>query len=304
MRTRAGAAGAILLAVATLAAACGSGGGSKATAKGTTTSITIGSANFAENEVLADIYAGALRKAGIAVTIKSKLGAREIYEPALESGQIDMIPEYVGNYLVFLDPSVTGGLPLSQTVTKLKAAAAKKGLTIADASQATDADATGVTKATAAKYHLKKISDLKSVAGQLVFGGPPECKTRITCLAGLEQIYGLHFKDFKALDAGGPLTKTALANGDIGVARIFSSDEAITIKGFVVLDDDKHFQLAGNVIPVIRTGKTTANVLDALNKVSSALTTDELLQLNKSVDIDHIDPADAAKQFLTQKKLG
>src|ERR1700730_8386092 len=126
MRTRAGAAGAILLAVATLAAACGSGGGSKPTASGKTTSITIGSANFAENEVLADIYAGALRKAGISVTVKSKLGAREIYEPALESGQIDMVPEYVGNYLVFLDPTVTGGLPLSETVAKLKTVAATK----------------------------------------------------------------------------------------------------------------------------------------------------------------------------------
>lgn len=303
MRTRAGAAGAMLLAVAMLAAACGSGGSSKAAAKGTTSSITIGSANFAENEVLADIYAGALRKAGVNVNTKLNLGAREIYEPALESGQIDMVPEYVGNYLVFLDPSAPA-MTLSQTVAKLKSVAAAKGLTVTDPSPATDADATAVTKATAAKDHLKNISDLKSYASQMVFGGPPECKTRITCLAGLEQIYGLHFKDFKALDAGGPLTKAALSNGDIQVARIFSSDEAIQLKGYVVLNDDKHFQLAGNIIPVIRTGKATANIVDVLNKVSAALNTTELQNLNKMVDIDHVDPSDAAKQFLTQQKLG
>ncbi len=304
MRTRAGAAGAILLAVVTLAAACGSGGGSKAATKGTTSSITIGSANFAESEVLADIYAGALRKAGVNVTTKLNLGAREIYVPALTSGQIDMVPEYVGNFLAYLDPTVQGGLTLAQTVARLKTVAAAKGLTISTPSGATDADAIGVTKATATKDHLTKISDLKPYAAQMVFGGPPECKTRITCLTGLEQIYGLHFKDFKALDAGGPLTKTALANGDIQVARIFSSDEAITIKGFVVLVDDKHFQLAGNVVPVIRTSKATANIVNALDKVSAALTQADLLALNKSVDVDHVDPADAAKQFLTQTKLG
>jgi osmoprotectant transport system substrate-binding protein len=314
MRIRAGAVGATLLAVAIVATACGSGGSSKSKAvtastagaptTQATTSLTIGSANFAESVVLANIYAGALRKVGVNVTVKANLGAREIIEPALESGQIDMIPEYVGNYLAFLDPTVTGGLTLDQTVAKLKTLAAAKGLTVTDPSPATDADAIAVTQATATKSNLAKISDLSPVAGQMVFGGPPECATRITCLLGLQQIYGLHFKSFKALDAGGPLTKSALANGDIQVARLFSSDEAIQIKHFTILDDDKHFQLAGNIIPVVRTPKGTANVTDVLNKVSAALTTDELQTLNKAVDIDHTDPVDAAKQFLTQKGLG
>jgi glycine betaine/choline ABC-type transport system substrate-binding protein len=141
------------------------------------------------------------------------------------------------------------------------------------------------------------------IASQLVLGGPPECATRVTCLLGLQQVYGLHFKNFKPLDAGGPLTKTALANGDIQVARLFSSDEAIQLKGFLVLQDDKSFQQAGNIIPVLRTAKATTEVKDLLNKVSKTLTTDELRQLNKSMDIDHQEPADVASKFLKDQGL-
>ncbi|MDQ1356697.1 MAG: osmoprotectant transport system substrate-binding protein [Acidimicrobiaceae bacterium] len=138
---------------------------------------------------------------------------------------------------------------------------------------------------------------------KLVFGGPPECKTRPTCLLGLETVYGLHFKDFKALDSGGPLTKSALSNGQIDVARLFSSDEAIQIKGYVLLDDDKHYQLAGNVIPVIRNDKATPEVKSLLNSVSAAITQDDLTSINKAIDIDHADPGDQATQFIQKKGL-
>jgi glycine betaine/choline ABC-type transport system substrate-binding protein len=141
------------------------------------------------------------------------------------------------------------------------------------------------------------------LASKLVFGGPPECKTRQTCLVGLQSVYGLTFKDFKSLDAGGPLTKSALANGQIDVARLFSSDEAIQIKGFKVLDDDKHFQLAGNVVPVIRTSKASDDVKSLLNSVSAALTQDDLLAANKAIDIDHADPGDQATAFIKNKGL-
>jgi osmoprotectant transport system substrate-binding protein len=141
------------------------------------------------------------------------------------------------------------------------------------------------------------------LASTFVFGGPPECATRQTCLLGLQSVYGLHFKDFKALDAGGPLTKSALSSGQIDVARLFSSDEAIQLKGFVVLDDDKHFQLAGNIVPVIRTSKSTPEVSALLNKVSAALTQDDLVNINKAIDIDHADPGDQATKFIQTKGL-
>jgi osmoprotectant transport system substrate-binding protein len=141
------------------------------------------------------------------------------------------------------------------------------------------------------------------LASKFVFGGPPECATRQTCLLGLQSVYGLHFKDFKSLDAGGPLTKAALSSGQIDVARLFSSDEAIQIKGFVLLDDDKHFQLAGNVVPEIRTSKATPEVTSLLNSASAALTQQDLVNINKAIDIDHADPGDQATTFITSKGL-
>ncbi len=141
------------------------------------------------------------------------------------------------------------------------------------------------------------------LASKLVFGGPAECATRQTCLLGLQSVYGLHFKEFKALDAGGPLTKSALSSGQIDVARLFSSDEAIQIKGFVLLDDDKNFQLVGNVVPEIRTSKATPEVTALLNSASAALTQGDLVNINKAIDIDHADPGDQATAFIQAKGL-
>ncbi len=141
------------------------------------------------------------------------------------------------------------------------------------------------------------------LASKLVFGGPPECQTRPTCLLGLQTTYGLHFKQFTPLDAGGPLTVSALAGGQIDVARLFSSDETIKAKNFVLLDDDKHFQLAGNVIPVISTSKATPEVKALLNSVSAALTQDDLVNMNKAIHIDHADPGDQATAFIQAKGL-
>jgi osmoprotectant transport system substrate-binding protein len=141
------------------------------------------------------------------------------------------------------------------------------------------------------------------LASKLVFGGPPECATRQTCLLGLQSVYGLHFKEFKALDAGGPLTKSALSGGQIDVARLFSSDESIQQKGFVLLNDDKHFQLAGNIVPVIRTTKATTEVKTLLNSVSAALTQTDLTNINNAIDNNHADPGDQATAFIQAKGL-
>jgi osmoprotectant transport system substrate-binding protein len=275
------------LAVAAMAllatAACGSDNSTK-TKAGSQGSVTIGSFGFSESVLLADIYAGALRKAGFDVKVKANLGTREIVEPALEKGEIDVVPEYVGNALAILFPDAPKpGDDLGVTTTKLRDLMKAKNLTVLTPSAATDGDAIAVTKPTATKNNLAKISDLAPVAAKLVLGGPPECETRITCKLGLEQIYGLHFKSFKSLDAGGPLTKTALDGGQVDVARLFTADPDIKDKGYVVLDDDRHIQPAGNVVPVARTAKATAALRDALNEVSAKLTTDDLLAMNKRI---------------------
>lgn len=302
--TRKGAVGAVLLVLAMVAGACGSGGSSNKTSSATTTAkkpITITSANFSENEMLAEMYAAVLEKNGYTVTRKLKLGAREVIEPALESGQVDFIPEYAGNYLSFLDKTA-GSLSVSATVDKLRGLLAPKGITVLDASDATDADAIAVTKAFADKYQLKTISDLKNVTEPLTLGGPAECETRTTCKVGLEQVYGLKV-GFKSLDADGPLTRAALDKGDVNIARVFTADADLKTKNYVVLNDDKNFQQAGNIVPVIRSDKLDDNARVIINKVSAALTTDTLIDLNKSVQVDKEDPKAAAEKFLKDKGL-
>ncbi|MGI8684587.1 MAG: ABC transporter substrate-binding protein [Acidimicrobiales bacterium] len=308
--TRRGAVGAILLVLAVVAGACGSGddsntGNNSSGTTGTTAaakaSITVGSAAFSENEMLANMYGAVLADAGYAVTYKLKLGAREVIQPALEDGQIDFLPEYAGNYLSYLDKTV-GSLSVEETVTRLRATLEPKKISVLDPSDATDADAIAVTKDFATKNNLKTISDLKKVTTPLTLGGPSECETRVTCKLGLEQVYGLKI-GFKPLDADGPLTRAALDKGDIQLARVFTADADLKTKGYVVLEDDLHFQQAGNITPVIRTEKLDDEAEELINKVSAALTTDKLIDLNKSVQVDKEDPKAAAEKFLKDEGL-
>jgi osmoprotectant transport system substrate-binding protein len=142
-----------------------------------------------------------------------------------------------------------------------------------------------------------------TVASQLVMGGPPECSTRITCLVGLQTIYGLKFKDFKPLDEVGPISVQALDTNQVQVVRLNSSDPAILQKGWVILTDDKHFELPGNLIPIIRTAKATPDVKTLLNKVSSTMTQDDLLGLDTKTAA-HQDPSDVAAQYVKDKLAG
>jgi osmoprotectant transport system substrate-binding protein len=295
---RKGAVGASLLVVALMAAACSSSGGGSGAGK----SITIGTANFSENVMLGHLYEGVLKKAGYNVSVKENIGSREVLVPALEKGDLDLTPEYAGNLLNFVDPS-TNGLPLNETVSKLKSALSPKNLTVLNPSKATDGDVLVANAQTASKYNLKKISDLKAIGNQLVLGGPPECATRETCLKGLEDVYGIHFKSFRPLDAGGPLTANALANNDVQIGRMFSADSTIKAKGFVVLQDDKSFQLAGNVIPLIRLDKVDGVLTSALNKLSQTLTTDDLIRLDDEVQTQKQDPTAVAQAYLKSKGL-
>jgi osmoprotectant transport system substrate-binding protein len=307
MRTRISTAAVVLLAVATAATACGSS--KHSTTSGNTLptaskpSITIGAANFTENEVLAYVYADALKAAGYSAKVRPSLGTREVIEPALESGSIDATIEYVGNYLAFLNPHV-GILSVAATAAALAPLVAKKGLSLGTVSLAADSDAIAVTKSNATKYHLVSIADLKAIASQWTLGGPAECATRITCVPGLRQFYGVVFKQFRSLDEDGAITHTALANGSVQAARIFSSDAIVAQDHFVVLTDPQDFQGAGNIIPVIRSVKALPGVLAVLNQVSAALTTADLIQFNLAVSVNHADPTTVASQFVTTNHLG
>jgi osmoprotectant transport system substrate-binding protein len=285
--------------LALVATACG--GGSSSSSSGSKGTVTIGAFNFSESNILANVYGDALRAQGYTVNVRPNLGSREIVEPALEQGQIDMYPGYAATELEFINKGAGEATPdATQTVNKLNSHLDPKGLVALTPSPAVDQNAFAVTKATADKYHLKNLSDLAPIGNQLTLGGPPECPTRPYCQQGLESTYGIHFKAFKALDAGGPLSKDALANGQVDVALIFSSDGAIPARGFVVLNDDKHLQNADAVVPVIRKATATSDVRSILNKVSAAITTDDLAALNKSADVDKQDP-DALAQGWANK---
>ena len=162
-----------------------------------------------------------------------------------------------------------------------------------------------MTKKFATDNNLTTLSDLAGYKGDLILGGPSECPTRPFCQPGLEKTYGLKFKSFKALDAGGPLTKSAIAQGKVTIGLVFSSDGGISALGLQVLEDDKHLQNADNVVAAVNSKEAgDADLAAALNSVAAALTTDDLIALNKSADVDRKDAAAVAKEFATSKGIG
>ena len=292
----------LVLTLALVAAACGGSDNKSSTATTQAKeSITMAAFNFSESAILANIYGKALQPKGYKVTFKPNLGTREVVQPALLKGEVDSYVTYAATELTFLNITGDAGQAtpdVQQTVTRLRDAYAPKGISVLDASQAIDANAFAVTKATADKDKLTKMSDLAPYAAHMTLGGPPECPTRPFCLSGLEKVYGLKFKTFKALDAGGPLSKNALANGDVDVALIFSSDGAVEARNFVILEDDKHLQNADNVVPILRTQKVNDEIKGIWNSISAKLTTADLVSMNKKADVDKADPDALAEQWL------
>jgi osmoprotectant transport system substrate-binding protein len=290
-----------VLALALVAAGCG--GDDDGPAAGSKGSLTIGGFNFSESTILAHIYAGALEADGFRVTVRANLGSREVVAPALERGEIDLYPGYAATELEFFNRGAGEATPdPDATVARLRERL-PAGLTALEPSPAVDQNAFAVTRATADRLRLSKLSDLAPVAGQLTLGGPPECPQRPFCALGLEQTYGIRFREFRPLDAGGPLSKDALANGQVDVALIFSSDGAIVARDFVVLDDDRNLQNADNVVPVIRSQAATDDAREVLNRVSAALTTEDLTLLNKRADVDKEDPDALAREWLRDHGL-
>ncbi|MDU8606536.1 MULTISPECIES: ABC transporter substrate-binding protein [unclassified Pseudomonas syringae group] len=268
--------------------------------KPTTEAITIGSADFPESQLLATIYAKALTAKGIAVNTKLNIGSREVYLPALLDGSIDMIPEYSGATLSYLDKKATAHTP--EEVAEALRKALPEGISMLPPSSAQDSDVVVVTKATAEKYKLVTIADLKPVASKLVLGGPPEWKSRKEGVQGLKDVYGLTFKSFKTLDVAGPLTLSALLNGQIDAADMTSTDPAIKRNNLVVLEDTLNLFPAQNIVPIFSAKKVGPEAAAVFNAVSSALTTEDLIVMNGSVD-EHESIDVIADRWLTAHKI-
>ena len=272
----------------------GGGGGSSG--------FVVGSANFPEQLILGNMYADVVEDQGVKVERRLNLGTRDVVFPSLESGELTLVPEYNGALLSYLSKGESDVTSPEETTEDLKAEL-PKGLIALQASEAQDKDALVVTPETAEKYDLKTTSDLAPVADGLIVGGPPEMPDRPDGLPGLKRVYGIEFEEFKPLDAGGPLTTEALANGDIDVGRFFTSQGLIDARGWIVLEDDKELSPAQNIIPIIRKQDSSEKIEEALNKLSATLTTEDLKKLNKRVEIDKEDPEVVAKDYLQQKGL-
>ena len=217
-------------------------------------------------------------------------------------GLVQLVPEYAGSALEFFS---LGRLPATSNAAAaskaLAASVAGRGLVAARPAPAQDANAIVVTAATAARYRLRSITDLARVAPRLIFGGPPECPGRPYCLQGLKRVYGLHFKAFTPLDAGGPLTLQALQAGDIGAALLFTTDPGIPARHLVVLADDRGLQPAENITPLLRRdaiARYGPNLAAVLNKVSALLDTGTLRALNARVELAGPNPRLVAASWL------
>jgi osmoprotectant transport system substrate-binding protein len=286
--------------------ACTSSSGPLSPAAGPTgrpgTVITVGSFDFPENVVLAEIYGQALAADNFPVRIMANLGPRELVDPALMDGLVQLVPEYAGSALDFISLGRLSATSDAGAANRaLAASVAGRGLMAARPAPAQDANAIVVTAATAARYGLRSIADLARVAPGLVFGGPPECRGRANCLPGLKRVYGLRFMEFIPLDAGGPLTLQALESGDIGVALLFTTDPDIPARHLVVLADDRGLQPAENITPVVRRDVITRygpNLLAALNTVSALLDTGTLRALDAQVELDGHEPRSVARAWL------
>ncbi|RZU20220.1 osmoprotectant transport system substrate-binding protein [Kribbella rubisoli] len=287
-------------------AGCGGGGdqlgsdnAGSSPAPSKVSSITVGSADFSESQLIAEIYGQALAAKGIEVKKKPNIGNRETYMAAIKDGSVDLVPEYTGAALAYFDKNSTETDP-QKAYDALKAALTP-GLEILEMSPATDEDTIVVTKATADKYSLKSIGDLKGK--NLVAGGSSEFKVRTAGLKGMKEKYDVDFKEYKTLDAGGPLSIKALEDNTIQVTDLFTTQAVIKDKGWVQLDDPEHILPPNNIVPLIRTDHKSDDVTATLNAVDAKLTTDTLTDLVKRIDVGKESADAVAKDWLSKNPL-
>jgi osmoprotectant transport system substrate-binding protein len=269
--------------------------------------ITVGSFDFAESKLLAELYSQAMEKGGFPVRRAFGAGPREFVAPAFAAGLLDFLPEYAGTALQFA--TLGDQRPVAELATTYRAlvqAFARRGVTVLDAAPAQDANVFVVRRTDARRHHLQRVSDLAGIDGRLTFGGPPECERRPLCLAGLERTYGLQFKSFVSLDAGGPLTHEALDTGAVDVALLFTTDPALEGSDLVALADDRALQPAENVTPLVRSRvieRAGPGLAATVNEVSRRLTTGVLRDLNAQVGDDSGKVAAVAARWLEGEGL-
>jgi osmoprotectant transport system substrate-binding protein len=263
--------------------------------------ITVTSFDFPESEILAEVYGQALRRSGYPVEAVPRLGPREIVEPALEQGRVDLVPGYLGSGLNFLyEQQRVATADPRKTHALLERALRPRGLSALGFTPAQDRNGFVVTGDMARRHKLERISDLRPIARQLTLGAPPECPGRPLCLEGLHDVYGLEFKLFEPMPSRGT-TADALATGEIDVGMLETTDGNLLNHDLVQLEDDRRLQPAENVVPIVRKQLIAAYgpaLVRLLNAVTAQLTTNDLVRLNGQVELAGAKPAAVAADWL------
>ena len=272
--------------------------------------VVIGSADFSESQVLANLYALLAQSAGYKTQIKT-VTTREIYEPALEKGQIDIVPDYAATFTEFLNHKENGANAATvatsdkdTTLVQLKKLAAPVGLTALEPSDAADENAFAVTKDFAAQHNLKTLSDVAAAKLPIRLAAPAECKSRAFCGGALTDKYGINVTKFDTFDFDSVPGKKAVQDGNDDMVEVATDDGTLDQFNLVILDDDKHVQLADNLVPIV--GKKYASdttLANAINKLAPVLTSQDLGSLDAQVDNEKKLPEDVAKAYLVQKGL-
>lgn len=254
-------------------------------------SVVVGSQAYYSNEIIAEIYAQALEKAGFTVERKFNIGQRDAYMPQLENGSIDIMPEYTGNLLQYFEPETSARA--SDDVYNELGKALPDSLAVLDQAQASDQDSYTVTEKFAKDNSLSSIEDLAKVSQKLTLGGPPELAERPYGPKGLSKTYGVDV----AFSATGDTTVEDLNAGTVNVANVFTADPRIKTDNLVVLDDPKALFLASNVVPVVEADKSE-ELAAVINPISAKLSAEELINLNVQSTVDQKSAEDIASAWL------
>lgn len=264
--------------------------------------IVIGSPQFPEGNIVAEIYVGALREAGYDVEHRDSVGSREVLYGQLEQCNLGVVPEYTAPLLAFLDPD-TATTGEDETIREIQSRLPAS-LKLLEASDAANNNAIVVTRATADKHNLKRIGDLAPVAGAFVFGGPGPFKTRAGGIPTIAEEYGVDFAEYRVLDVGGPITVSSLLKGDVDAGLLFTTDASIIRNDFVALDDPKDVLGTANIVPLVCKDAVDGGARAALDAVSAQLTTEELANMNDRYVNQHEDAEQIAVDWLSEHGEG
>jgi osmoprotectant transport system substrate-binding protein len=262
--------------------------------------IRFASFDFTENQTLVEVYAEAVRRRGLPVSVQHGVGPREVVAPALQQGVVDVVIEYLGTALAFARPT-DAELPRdpAQMQAELTRTMAERGVEVLEPAAAEDQNGFVVTTAFSAEHGVGKLSELADLAPSLAFGGPPECPDRPFCLPGLEAVYGLEFGEVVSMPSRAA-TVEALLSGQIDVGLVETTDARLAVAPIRLLIDDRDLQPPENVVPLVRTAaldRWGEALRAALDEVSARITTNDLVQLNRAVELDGLSPAEAAARW-------